>query len=301
MSEIELTGLDGSNPLGFLAAVGVVRVLADHGHDVRMRWALAGTWRAVICAPLSRESLLALLDQDRRTWAGERALLLRYSKEGGDGSVRDLKPRPDDLGRWLSDLVEGGSARSLALAAAFFTETAQDNNGNTKPTALHFTAGQQQFLAMAALLQAGVTGEDLEEALFGPWRYRRELPVFGWDASAGRDYALRASDPSKDKKTGVPGADWLAFLGLAALPVAPVGAKVLTPGCSGGWKTGSFCWPLWTGALGLPTIQSLLVHPAIDRLDAKARDARGIGAVYSCGIRRSDQGGYGSFQPARPC
>jgi hypothetical protein len=32
------------------------------------------------------------------------------------------------------------------IAASFFFELVQDNNGKTKPTALHFTAGQQPFL-----------------------------------------------------------------------------------------------------------------------------------------------------------
>jgi hypothetical protein len=33
-------------------------------------------------------------------------------------------------------------------------------------------------------------------------------------------------------------------------------------------------------------------------MKAEERAARGIGAVFSCGIKRSDQGGYGSFEPA---
>jgi hypothetical protein len=66
---------------------------------------------------------------------------------------------------------------------------------------------------------------DFEEALFGPWLYARALPVLQWDNSQTRDYALRASDPSKEKKLGVPGADWLAFRGLSFL-VAPVRDRI---------------------------------------------------------------------------
>ena len=300
---ITLTGLDGSNPLGFLAALGVLRVLTDRGCDARLAWVQRGRWVPELSADLEVGALLDLLDLDRRGWSQEMALQLCYSKDGGPGDVRDLKPRPEDLRAWLHRLLEEGSPRSVALAAAFFTESAQDNNGNTKPTALHFTAGQQEFLTMARELQAGVTRADLEEALIGPWRYQRTLPVFGWDCSASRDYALRASDPSKDKKTGVPGADWLALMGLAFLPVAPDGDSVRTPGCSGEWKTGVYTWPLWTVPLRAPTVQSLLVHPRLKdprKLSAAERQALGIGAIYRSGIRRSEQGGYGSFRPSTP-
>lgn len=301
MNTHTLTGLDGSNPLGFLAALGALRVLHDLGYDATLRWELSGVWRPVLRVAIDRAGLLDVLDEDRRGWSEERALQLAYKKEeGSTGTVRDLKPRPQDLRTWLAGLLTEGSDRSIALASAFFAETAQDNNGNTKPTALHFTAGQQQFLGMANDLQQAVTRDDLVEALFGPWTYARELPVLGWDSTAGRDYALRASDPSKDKKTGVPGADWLALMALAFLPVAPVGEKLLTPGCSGGWKDGSFCWPLWTVSLAAPTLQSLLSTSRLLTLSARDRAARGIGAVFSSGIRRSDQGGYGSFRPSRP-
>ncbi len=300
MNTHRLTGLDGGNPLGFLAALGVLRALTTAGHAARLAWRLQGVWRPELEVGLDREALVSSLDQERRGWAKELALQLCYSKDGGPGDIRDLKPRPADLRLWLERVLREGSAESLALTAAFFTETAVDNNGNIKPTALHFTAGQQQLLAMVLELQARLEPRDLVEALWGPWRYERELPVLGWDASASRDYALRASDPSKDKKTGVPGADWLAFRGLAFLSVMPDGARILTPGARGGWKTGTWTWPLWTVPLRPETVASVLTLPGLADLSPVVRAARGIGAVFTSGIRRSDQGGYGSFKPSRP-
>jgi hypothetical protein len=247
------------------------------------------------------DQLIAILDQERQAWADEPFLQLSYHKAGGrPGDTRDLKPRPADLRAFLAELLQAGRSRSLEAAAAAFTETAQDNNGNTKPSALHFTAGQQQWLLMVTELQREVRPEDLREALLGPWRYQRELPVLGWDSSANRDYALLASNPSKDKKTGVPGADWLAFLGLALLPCAPRRDQILTTGCAGGWKTGTFTWPLWTVPLGLEPLRSLIGRPDLDRLPPEHRARMGIGAIFTSGIRRSDQGGYGSMRPARP-
>src|SRR5690606_38960345 len=125
----------------------------------------------------------------------------------------------------------------------------------------------------------------------------RPLPVMGWDSTSDRSYALRASNPATEKKLGVPGADWLALRGLACLPVVPVKTRVLTTGCIGGWKTGQFRWGLWTVPLGRDVVRSTL-RLDLAHMNAGERTARGVGVVFSCGIRRSDQGGYGSFEPA---
>ena len=213
---------------------------------------------------------------------------------------RDLKPLPALYRQYLKTLSEtSGPHDRLAVdwAASFATDVATDNNGNTKPTALHFTAGQQQFLQMVGDLVTGVTERDLREAVEGPWQYARALPVMGWDATSSRDYALRASDPSTDKKLGVPGADWLAVRGLVFLPAVPVGTRIRTTGCDGGWKTGRFRWPIWTVPLG-PDIVRSLVSLQVDEMSTIDRTAIGVDTVFSAGIKRSDQGGYGSFEPA---
>jgi hypothetical protein len=150
---------------------------------------------------------------------------------------------------------------------------------------------------MVGELVGKVTKDDLRETLQGPWRYERSLPVLGWDATSSRDYALRASDPSTDKKRGVPGADWLAVRGLTFFPAVPQGNRVMTTGCSGGWKDGTFRWPLWTVSLPASVIRSVLCQKVED-MTKHERRARGIGGVFSSGIKRSDQGGYGSFEPA---
>jgi hypothetical protein len=274
----------------------------------------------VLTSSLDRTSLPGCLASDLRTWDDDPAVGLSYEKPLKDGAkkkssepklAQDLKPRPEKFRKYLRDLVKRVDLanapltflhqprRSLDYASAFGTDVAVDNNKNVKPTALHFTAGQQEFLKSVLELIEGVNEIDLEEALFGPWQYERELPVLSWDSSVSRDYALRADDPSKSKKTGIPGADWLAFRGLAFVPVAPVGSEIQTAGCSGGWKFGgAFTWPLWNRALSVSAVRSVMTFADLDELNARERRARGIELVLRSGIRRSDQGGYGSFLPS---
>jgi hypothetical protein len=305
-----LTGLDGSNPLGFLAALGVLNVLADRDGGSTLQWRL-GDWRPIVAdaTVLDADALVGLLRADLATWADDPCLELRYAK-GSKTSEKsalksrqawDLKPPPSEFRAYLERMVETAGAehrRSVDFAAAFATQTAQDNNGNTKPTALHFTAGQQQFLEMVVQLRDAVTEHDLREAVVGPWRYQRVLPVLGWDCTAARAWSLRADDPSKADKRGVPGADWLAFRGLSFIRVAPIARQIATTGCSGGWKSGRFQWPLWDRPLTRDTVQVTLQLEGLEGMREAERRARGLAAVFSAAIRRSDQGGYGSFAPS---
>lgn len=302
-----LTGIEGSNPLGFLAALGALLAVEQcrmNREEPRLCWRNEGLWHPVIFGVDSFESLAEILLEDVRSFRDDPALNLRYEKASGK-PAHDLKPPPERFRAYLDGLLrrldEGDvyAARALDYAAAFGTETAVDNNGNVKPTALHFTAGQQEFLAMVQELVEKVTAEDLIEAVRGPWSYTRPLPVLQWDATATRFYALRASDPSTDKKLGVPGADWLAFRGLAFLRVAPAGDRIVTTGCGGGWKSGHFTWPLWSVPATVDSIRSLIGTPDLIEMTAFQRAARGIGIVFRSDIHRTDQGGYGSFTPAR--
>lgn len=295
--ELVLTGLDGQNPLGLLAALGALRVAERVDATTRLSWRDEGRWRPVLYGEVSRASLVAAVMADRATWLDEPALELTYGED-----VRDLKPPPSTLRGWMLDVIAAAgpsSRRTVDLAAAFFTEVATDNKGNIKPTALHFTAGQQAFLRMARQLRDELTEADVEEALWGPWTYARPLPVLAWDAAGSRDYALRASNPASEKKLGVPGADWLALLGLDCLPVVPVGDEAKTTGVRGGWKSGRFTWPLWTVPIARPVIRSLLADRHLRDQDGPTRAARGVGPVWESAIKRSDQGGYGTFAPAR--
>ena len=295
MHDVTLHGLDGGNPLGFLAALGALEGALDDSTEARLTWRREGEWRPVLTSTFADvTALVDRLDHDRRACASDPALALAY------GGKKDLKPSPGDFRTYLTRLLEKTTAterRSVDWASAFATDVAVDNNGNTKPTALHFTAGQQQFLQMVGELVTNVTKDDLREALEGPWRYERPLPVMGWDATDAREYALRATDPSTDKKRGVPGADWLAVRGLGYFPTVPRGSRVMTTGCRGSWKDGALQWPLWTVPLTPAVIRSTL-RLDVEQMSAAERTARGIGMVLRSGIRRSDQGGYGSFSPA---
>lgn len=79
MTEILMTGLDGSNPLGFLAALGVLKAVGVRFPQARLSWRDEGVWRPVLGGfPGDFEALLELLEADLRAVADEPALALAY-------------------------------------------------------------------------------------------------------------------------------------------------------------------------------------------------------------------------------
>ncbi len=307
MNQIELSGLDAQNPLGFLATLGVL-VVVDH-HALAAKQQRPQLWfedKGALIAYLNSHLDLAAVEarilDDAKDQGGNPALQLAYDDSGAvvapstKKAKRDLKPTPQGAREFLLRCRQS-DRRTADLAAAFFSELVQDNNGNTKPTSFHFAAGQQQFLAMVEQIRAGIAAEDVAEALRGPWRSESTLPSLAWDCSEARYYALRATDPSGEKRGSVPAAYWLGLQGLSLMPVVARGSRLATTGVVGGWKDSVFTWPAWETPIPLPTAASLL-RVDLRSLTARARGSLGISRVLASRILRSDQGGYGSFAPA---
>ena len=302
-----LTGMDAQNPLAFLASLGLLRVLDDtlraSGHErPRLSFVDEGCPVPKLWTTMSEDEVVQRVLDDAAAQADNPALRLAYNDAGeevapdGPGAIRDLKP-PPELARRALDRLAGTEPRASRLAAGWFSELVQDLKGNTKPTAFHFTAGQQAFLAMVDELRRGITAADVREALFGPWLNTSRLPSLSWDSSVARLYALRAGDPSKEKRGSIPAANWLGVIALELFPVVVRHGRLETTCMKGGWKDSAFTWPIWSVPLTLSTIAALL-RTATDRWSQKERAAAGISAMFRSKITRSDQGGYGAFSPA---
>lgn len=292
MTGLTLEPLTGSSPLGFLTALGALDVAYRTTPErvPALRWTDELVPRAVLHGVGSMDELIDAVVADAVGWRQSAVLRL---------PTTDLKPPPADLHRWAGAMAEQCRAES-DLFVGLLAEGARAGNGASKPTHLHFTAGQQQFLSMVRTVADGVDRDAAEEALRGPWRYATTLPTLGWDTRGERVYALRGFDPAKEKRTGVLGADWLAFLGLTFVPTFAQDGKLVTTGCDPDWKSGSFVWPLWDVPLAPMTVRSLMSFHGLRNEPEQRRRLRGVFQVWEAPITRSDQGGYGSFRPPQP-
>lgn len=299
MSRIELVGVDGSNPLGFLAGLGLLRVVAG----AKLGFSDDGSFRAFVDGLEKSESDLAtVIASDAEAAANERApwrftYTKAATKKQGPQEVADLKPPPDDFRKFLATCLEAwlaGDDEPACYAAAYGTDIAVDGKGNTKPTAFHFTAAQQTFLGAVESIRASVSREWVETSLF---RGHGERPGSNlrWDPGAERNWALMASNPSGDGTRVDAPLEWLAFRGLPLLPSFPLGSRIITTGVVGRGDDMTFTWPLWSIPASLPTTRSAL---QVDWTgSARGRAARGIFAICSSAIRRTSQG-FGNFGPS---
>jgi hypothetical protein len=278
----------------------VLDSVARAGRAATLRWTDDLVPQARLAGAEDLDDLLDLLDRDRAAWA--ESVVLAFPRSS---PLRDAKPDSGTLRDWHAEALKAERQNCGAdLLAAIVAEGAFDQNQKAKPTHLHFTAGQQQFLEMVRTLATEVDRQLLQQAICGPWAYDSPLPSLSWDVRGERVYAVRATNPSKEKRLGVPAADWLAFRGLVFYPVSLTNGSLRTTACDKDWKKSAFRWPLWAVPASREVVRSLVADERlVSRGSSSGRGvprsaelrARGVICVLESPIRRSDQGGYGSF------
>lgn len=305
-----LSGLDGGNPLAFLAALGTLRTVGAvlPGRDWRLSWQpQAAGWRPRLHAtePPGRDEVVAALADHLPKTSEHPALLL------GD----DLKATPDEFRSYARQAAEAASPadRSWAdFAAAFGCEAAVDARGaepQVRDTAFRTMsgAGHQHFLAFMRNILATVEAKHLEAALFGPWSYDDPVKnaTLRWDPQDDVRYALRWNNPSGDRERercgSMLGANALAIHGLPLFPALPVGKRLVTTGFRGtGSRDTAWTWPIWEPPVPLDVVRSMLALSELQE-DSPPRDElarRGIGEIYRS--RRITTGKFRNFTPAQP-
>lgn len=300
MPEIDLEPLDGTNPICFLAGLGVLGALTRAGREATLRWTDELIPHAVVAGVESVDDLVEVLDGDRARWQGSAVL-----DWPPDDPLSDARPSPEVLREWAAAVLDVAAERpwDAELFAALVAEGGLDRSGKAKPTHFDFTAGQQRLLRDVRNLRDGLGADLIREAVVGPWQPISHLPLLRWDLAGDRPYAVAATNPSDRAPAGAPGVIWLAFLGLARLPVAGIAGGVWTTACAPEWKRSSFRWPLWSGPLGWDTVGALVADKSLFAqrslpFDIAFLARRGVVRVLEAPIRRTDQGGYGSFGTA---
>ena len=303
MTGTRLAGLEGTNPLGFLAALGLQVAFESESRQPRLWWSGDITARALVDEGFSVYDLADQALHTCRAWVRSSALT-PVNPEGTALKKGDtLKLSPNDIRVYLQAGRDGGPA--TALPAALVAEGSLDKQGAAKPSDLYLMAGQMKFLKMAREILRGVTHDDLAIGLRGPWPYESKLPSLKWDVVDDRVYAMRGYDPtsSGEKKLSNPGPEALAILGLSQHPVFAGRDRTLTQGCSGSWTSGAYSWPLWRRPASQHVVRSLLAHaydhgsdPDWERRQSWFR-SWGVFAVLKSPIRRSSQGGLGTIGP----
>lgn len=321
MSDLELRGIDGSNLLSFLAALGAFSALRRAWPSRRMRlsWRHRGCWRPVLHievdpderpnASMDHAVVQAISDAlPRRANAPE----FNIMDEAGELVGDTASCAPEAFRAFAREAGRTASAANRVaadFAAAFGCEGLTTDKGSIQDTAFRTMsgAGHQHFLGMMRALFSDTTRAHVEKALFTRWKY--DDPVrnhtMRWDPRDEARYALRANDPSGDPSRQTTGAVWgancLAVEALALFPTAPVGRRLETTGFSHRGGAVEFSWPIWQPAISAATLRSLLSLPSLTERDPPAAALRAAGVVEVFRARRFTEGRFRNFSPAWAC
>lgn len=311
-----LRGLDGSNPLAFLAALGTLRTLtlALPDETVKMSWEQSdGAWRLRVWCSLSHDTaaIVAKLGEELAT------AINRPSFAVGDNLNLPAKEFRSHLCKAVEHAESLTTPRARVDAdflAAFGSEVITDDSGTMTDTALRTMsgAGHQHFLKFFREVVQRTDAGHLRRALFSPWDYADEGRGLNlrWDPLDDRRYALRWEDPSGDPVKTMRGANRLAIEALPLLPTMAVGNDLATTTFTGkGARDTYFTWPIWSAQLTEPIVRSLLGQVGTLCYKDKATEERrrgimqdrlalGVVAVYTSA--RITIGKFRNFTPGVP-
>jgi hypothetical protein len=295
MHEIQLKGLDGGNLLGYLAALGTLRVLtlAEPDAQVRMSWREMAWWTPVI-----HNAQIATDEQVVETLA----MKICPPMDANAAFQQDHLDEP------LLGFRENLRAAALAgreeadFYAAIGSDAFSESDKEPKPatTALRaIGAGNNDgFLGLMRTIHQDTRIEHLFKALFNSWDYSDPPPFMRWDPNEYRPHALRADDPAKDRKrNNVRGANRLAIEALPLFPMVPERRQARTVAFTKQNGEVIVTWPIWSEPLSLDAVRSLLVLDEVQSADPSVMARRGIAQVFRA--QRFTDGKYRNFSLAR--
>jgi hypothetical protein len=295
-----LSGIDGRNPCGFLAALGTLRLLTDHlvGDEVRLAWreGEAGAINpALTLAGESDEDLVSLvlaahaarnLDKELG-WATD---VMKLPCETVRSLLAPMLANPDDrraaqtVGACVVDVPRRRRGRADSDRLVSYT-----------PLRLIPRVGRARFAEAALKVSRSVSSpEQVRTALYGPWRYEK-VNSLRWDPGAPPPLrAYSAEAPTNFGPLGVPGAIALATAALCYFPLSFTSSGRACPGF-GFPRSRTMRWPLWRDPLDEDATRITLNLPGLyrDELDGALLARHGIFARVSA--RRTQLGSDGEL------
>lgn len=279
---ILLRGLDGSNPLAFLAALGTFRTLslALPDESVKMGWEQAdGAWRP---------RLSCSIDTDGDALVAKVKAFLTSDRKAHATRFIDYKSSNKEATEFYRSVREGTVQIAASLDGWIASLTNDIHPDATSPLQL---TRSDYFVGNLDQVMANTTSEHIRKALFLPWRYDDALSgqSLHLEPTEDRRHAYQwnqpSGDPNRNKAGNMLGANRLAvealplFLGLPSSNPA----RLLMTGWTGVRSDdATWTWPIWSRAIDLAVVKSLLCLAELQEevLPTPSLVARGICVAY---------------------
>ncbi|MGQ0752298.1 MAG: type I-G CRISPR-associated protein, Cas3-extension family [Betaproteobacteria bacterium] len=324
MTKLEAEGINGATLLGFLAAVGSLRLLAEKYPSARLWFDPDGDRARLSVDELDSDETIASLISDRYFSAertkeldllGTAAMPKSISNEDDENNVPNVSKLAErastepNLTMWsfvTGVLCDGLTKKNDKQLAAETVLCAANGASHQKMFQTIRDLGNLEFDNEVARCPSPplVTPEHLRCALTGTWKFADTVPAdavggkgwmgnrkptLRWDESAERLHALRLHEPTADPEA------FATQLGAYALATAALACFVTFPVRGGGITAFTrrhdaseliFHWPLWDVPMSLATF--LATHASGEALREPA-DARLRGVYRLMGVRRMTQ------------
>jgi hypothetical protein len=300
---LTLNGIDGGNPLGFLAALGAAIVTSSFCQETRFCWCLeGGSWRPVLhgCTTDKARFIGQLHDALKAESLSPFQIdnKLPFSVVLFETTLREAQRSATPTDRRMTDFLaafgsEISPEKGAFQASRFRMVRSGDSAGQGLP-------------AYARAIRGAANRPALERTLFMPWDYRDRGFSLRWDPIEDQRYALRWHDPSKSSPSDGPGtmfgANSLAIEALQWYPTMFQGNRLSTTGFHRNSKNEVwFTWPIWNTPVSLDAVRSLLALSDLQVAQPPRAHLvkRGIVEAYRCQRIQQNQY-YSNFASGRP-
>jgi len=280
MNQFVLSGLDGSNPLAFLAACGVARLATLRWPQLSpvLHWQRRGVWVPVLSGvpSVTSEELCQELTQ------APAAPIELFEVLG-----KNLTVAPNQFAEFVEKAEELAEKypSGVDFAAAFGSEVCTDDKGDRiRYTDLCFItgSGHQDFLGTGKELQECVDHNKIHHCLFESIDDCDKGFSFRWSPGDARHYARRWKNPGPEGAWTNWGANRLAFEALPLFPTQPMEKRLKTTGFRRVKGQTEFTWPIWEMPLGIDEMRSLFSLGVLhgEGVDSEVVRGRGISEVF---------------------
>jgi CRISPR-associated endonuclease/helicase Cas3 len=283
-SVIPLDGLDGSSPLGFLAALGTFRIATLRLNDWRwnMRWEISdGAWRPRLIAfgqvPIDVDCFLEILLTSLAIEPDKHPILELL---GGQETQSTAE---------LFAIAASMSSLQDRELADWLTCNGSDLLGPDAISQLQTTRRDYHPINVHGLLRQ-TTKSHLVRTLFSTWDYGDPIQGVSLHLEPREDrrhayqWHTPSGDPTRASSGGMIGANRLALEAWPLFQSIPDGQRLRTIGFHGTRTNNTrFRWCLWSKPMDLDCVKSLLSHPWVHQSDTTQELMEmGIPIVFSC-------------------
>ncbi len=318
MNQLRPPALRGDDPLGFLAAVGLV-ALAEQMPDVlgpiRLGWEGARAPKAVLESTSSslddlKERLDRAFDAAQANGAvlpgiGPHFPVKKMGTHGGDPMRMDEKTASSRRQRALDDYL-GGERWLSRWVSAFVAPFAMHEKGFLEMTAFSAPVGQMTLRGVFDQAVSFVSRSGGPSDALTGWRRAEDYQGANLDSRAVRTAEFRTD--GQPQPYGAPSPTWLALMGVRLFPITDQGRRARTTAwlpvaLYRGYTRRSLVWPIWEPPLDSPAIRVLLSDPILNatargreeverrlRESASRLRALGVTSVFGASRRTADHG-----------